>query len=464
MAYLHEKNTGAILQTGSMIDFEMDPVVHKENGMVYFNHQPIQTARSNQAVLCLVVDIGTTTVIVSLIDCVSHEEIASKSDLNPQRQYGQEVLSRITHVQQYGDEGLKELQRMIVKTIESLGKELCTENGYHPEDIFAIFTASNTVMDHLLMGESPIGLGVAPYEMAFKNRQARYFKEVGIETLGRGVIVSLPNVSAFVGGDIVAGMISTGIYAHNGCELFIDIGTNGELILEKEGKLYSTSCAAGPALEGMNISCGINAQDGAIEEAKMEDSTLRLQTISEQPAIGICGSGILAIVREFLQAGLILKSGNIIKADAVPDKLAHFLVADKKALWVDKDLGIYITQKDIRQIQLAKGAIISGIHFLLRESGVTAEEIDRVYIAGQFGSYLSADSLTVVGLLPEVLHERIEYVGNTSKSGCYMVAMSKGLYNELDHIVSNVHHIELSVLTDFDRVFARNARFTVKGD
>lgn len=459
MAYSNEKNTGAILQTGSMVAFEKKPVVQQENGMVYFNQQPIQLARDDQALLSLIVDIGTTTMIVSLIDCVNREEIASKSDLNPQRKYGQEVLSRITHVQQHGEEGLKELQQMIIQTIENLGRELCAENGYNPEDIFSVFTASNTVMDHLLMGESPIGLGVAPYEMAFKNTQARYFRDVGIETIGQGVIVSLPNVSAFVGGDIVAGMISTGIYAHNGCELFIDIGTNGELILEKDGKLYSTSCAAGPALEGMNISCGINAQDGAIEEARMADNTLRLQTISDQPAIGICGSGILAIIREFLQANLILKSGNIIKPDAVPEHLAHFLVPDKKALWVDKELGIYITQKDIRQIQLAKGAIISGVYFLLRESGVKAEEIDRVYIAGQFGSYLSADSLTVVGLLPEVLHDRIEYVGNTSKSGCYMVAMSQDLYNQLDHIVNNVHHIELSLLTDFDRIFARNARF-----
>lgn len=447
-----------ILNEGKMAAFDVHPVLEKtqtdEGTGVTFNRDVLdQKVGEDSDLLALVVDIGTTTLVVSLVDIEKGREVASKTGENPQREYGDDVLTRITYIQEH-EKGLQTMQRNVLQLIEDLGQELCQEHEYEAESVYSIFVSGNTIMNHIIMGISPVSLGVSPYTLQFKDSQKASFEEIGLRAFGKGVFQTLPNISAFVGGDVTAGIISTEIYKSDETKLFVDVGTNGEIVLIKDGQLYSTSCAAGPAMEGMGISSGMTARQGAIEEAKFVEDRLELQTINHEDPIGICGSGILALVREFLKVGLIIPRGNIAKADQVPASLQPYLMEDVKGLWVDKKHDVYLTQQDIRKIQLAKGAILSGIQYLLKESEVEPEEIDQCYIAGQFGSYVSPESFTQVGILPQALRDKVDYVGNTSKSGAFMIAMNQELYQSMDELIADVRHIELSLLDDYDRVFA----------
>ena len=465
---VNENKEFEILSDGSMAAFDTDPVLHHRPGKDSFNPMDIggiylgdrflETHTKNQKLLSLVIDIGSTTISASLVDNKKGVEIAHKSGLNPQRQYGDDVISRTTFVIE-NEEGLDILQGLVLEQIKSLAKELIEENNYETTDLYAVFVASNAIMNHILLGLSPVPLARSPYQLQFAGKKSLDFSDVNMKEFGKGKLVAIPNITAFVGGDLTAGIISTEIYKSKGTELLIDIGTNGELILTHEGKMYSTSCAAGPALEGMGISCGVTAQPGAIEEARFEDKQLILQNINHEPSIGICGSGVLAIIREFLKMGLINYRGNIQKQDKVSEDLHHFYVEGQKALWVDQEQGIFISQKDIRQLQMAKGAILTGIECLLDFAEVEADDIEKVYIAGQFGSYLSPDSLTQVGLLPSIFHDKIHYVGNTSKSGCFMISLNKEIYKKMDGLVRGIKHLSLTTVENFDLLLAQATLF-----
>jgi uncharacterized 2Fe-2S/4Fe-4S cluster protein (DUF4445 family) len=447
-----------ILNEGKMAAFDVHPVLEKnqtdQGTVITFDGNDIdQHYEEESDLLALIVDIGTTTIVVSLVDVEKGVEISSKTGENPQREYGDDVLTRITYIQEH-EAGLETMQKSVLQLIEDLGTALCEEHNYEAEAVYGIFVSGNTIMNHIIMGVSPVSLGISPYTLQFKDSQQADFEEMGFSVFGKGVFQTLPNISAFVGGDVTAGIISTEIYKSTETKLFVDVGTNGEIVLIKNGQLYSTSCAAGPAMEGMGITCGMTARQGSIEEAVFENGELKLQTINDEDPVGICGSGILALIREFLKVGLIIPRGNIAKPNQVPEKYHAYLMEDVKGLWVDKAHNIYLTQQDIRKIQLAKGAILSGIQYLLKESELEPEAIDQCFIAGQFGSYVSPESFTRVGILPKVLEDKVDYVGNTSKSGAFMVAMNQELYHKMDDMIADVRHIELSLLDDYDRVFA----------
>lgn len=465
---VNENKEFEILSDGSMAAFDINPVLHHRPGKnpfdpmdiggIYLGDEFLEIQTKNQKLISLVIDIGSTTISASLVDNKKGVEIAHKSGLNPQRQYGDDVISRTTFVIE-NKEGLEILQKLVLEQIKNLAEELIEENSYNLKDLYAVFVASNAIMNHILLGLSPAPLARSPYQLQFTGKKSLDFSDIGMKEFGKGKLVAVPNITAFVGGDLTAGIISTEIYKSRGTELLIDIGTNGELILNHEGKMYSTSCAAGPALEGMGISCGVTAQPGAIEEAKAVDDQLILQNINHEPSIGICGSGVLAVIREFLKIGLINSRGNIQKQDKVSEELHHFYVEGQKALWVDRDQEIFITQKDIRQLQMAKGAILTGIECLLDFADVEADELEKVYIAGQFGSYLSPDSLTRVGLLPAAFHDKIHYVGNTSKSGCFMISLNKEIYEKVDGLVRNIKHLSLTRVENFDLRLAKATLF-----
>lgn len=448
-----------ILHTGERVDYTHQPVLYMQENNIYFGETKIATSLPKQPLLALVVDVGTTTVSATLVDVTSGLEIDAISGLNPQRQFGQEVLSRITYYQNNKASGLDEMQRAILTLIESFGEELTTKHGYQPSNIYSVCVSSNAVMNHILIGVNPEPLALAPYDLQFKQSKIVSFETLELSAFGEGVVVTVPNISAFVGGDIVAGMLATGIHHDRQTSLFVDIGTNGEMILNRAGKLYATSCAAGPALEGMMITCGVTAQPGAIEEAHFDGAKLTIQTIQNQVSTGICGSGILALIREFLAVGLITTRGNIQKRDTAPESLQSYIMTDKKGLWVDKANNIYITQKDVRMIQLAKGAILSGVQALLNASKKTPEEVTKVYISGQFGSYLSEASLLGVGLLPKAFANKINYMGNTSQSGCYLFMMDKDLYQEAQKVVETIETVELSAVESYSRLFAKASLF-----
>lgn len=447
-----------ILQDGAMASFNSQSVLHRKEQDIYLDQELIARSDSDAPLLSVVVDIGSTTLAVSLVDHDKGVELDATTGLNPQRPYGDDVLSRTSYIIEH-EQGLDQLQQLILDQLQSLILDLLDENGFTPQDLYGVFIASNAIMNHILLGISPVPIARSPYKLQFKGKKLVDFQDLGWQLFGDGKVVVLPNITSFVGGDITAGILSTAIYKKKGTELFIDIGTNGELILTHHGQLYATSCAAGPALEGMGIACGVTAQVGAIEEASFEGDELQLQTIGQKASLGICGSGVLALIREFIKAGLIHPRGNIQKADQVDPSLHHFFVEGKKALWVDAEEGIYLSQKDIRQLQMAKGAILTGVLSLIDFAGVQVDDIEKVYIAGQFGKHLSADSLTQVGLLPQAFHDKIDYVGNTSKSGCFMVAMSQELYDLVDDLVKNIKFLPLTIVENFDILLAKSTHF-----
>ncbi|RYC98173.1 ASKHA domain-containing protein [Facklamia hominis] len=464
-AYVPDQSMAAsqgvqILRTGHLAPFVIDPVIYynQEEKKIYYLDRPLANWQESKSFYIATVDIGSTTIVVSLLDGQSGQEITSETCLNPQRRFGQDVMSRISSVQK-DPENLTEMQGAVLSEIRDILLQMCLNHEIEFEQVFGIFIAGNAVMNHILLGVSPEPLGVAPYQLVIKDLQERNFHEMGFDCFGEGILATLPNVSAFVGGDIVAGILATALYRQKQTCLFVDIGTNGEIVLVHKGKMYSASCAAGPALEGMNITCGMTAQPGAIEEATFSRASLRYKTIAKKKAVGICGSGILALIRECLKEELIISRGNIAKAETLSPRLQTYIDNKAKKIWIDRRRNIFISQGDIRQIQLAKGAILSGIQALMAQAGIDAENIDRVLIAGQFGSYVTAESLTVVGLVPKSLKDKIEYVGNTSQAGCRMFALNHHFYHRVNQMVAEIQHVELSLLPGYDRLFAKATLF-----
>jgi len=354
------------------------------------------------------IDIGTTTVAVSLIDLRDGETKADASMVNMQKNFGLDVLTRISYAADHPD-GKDKLQEAIVGSINS--------------------------MISLLVEEAKIGL------------------EAGKDT----ILYTLPHVTAFIGSDVVAGVYVAEMEKKKENQLFIDIGTNGEIVLAKEGKLYSCSCAAGPALEGMNISCGMRAEPGAIEDITISEEGIKLKTIDDEDPIGICGSGILAVVKELLKVGLVKDRGVFVKKeDLSEDDYRYDLIeldGKKREFLMNESPRLVITQDDVRQVQLAKGAILSGFLALLNVAGITMDDLDVVYVAGQFGSHLPADSLVGTGILPAGVKDKIQYLGNSAKTGAYMALMNNDIKEELNRIAKDIEYVELAVTENYESIF-----------
>lgn len=416
-----------------------------------------------EGVFAAAVDIGTTTVVVSLIDMGTGRELGSASEVNPQKEHGQDVLTRITWVQEAGMEAVRQMQREIVLKLEELLLSLCDEHAVPPRRVFQLSVGANATMTHLLLGVDPRSIGLSPYAPQFRSRRYERASDLGFTRIHPDArVLCLPQISSFVGGDIVAGIVTADLTEAEDNVLFIDIGTNGEMVLSKKGELFAASCAAGPALEGMNISCGMRAQEGAVEEVVLKDGCLSLTAIGGRPPIGLCGSGILAVVRELLTAGLITKRGNVARPEEAPPELRHLIgeSGGKRSLILrEGDPPLSLTQKDVRQIQLAKGAILSGALCLIEAAGLTPDAVDRVLIAGQFGKHLAPESLVGAGLLPAAFGDRIHYIGNSSRTGAYLSLVSRERYRRMTQGIQVARYIELSVLPGYERTFAEALLF-----
>ena len=401
----------------------------------------------------IAIDIGTTTVAMELIDLSNAAIIAKASDINSQIAFGFDVMSRIAYTMENVD-GLFKLQKSIVHTLNMLIDKLQADTG--KEDIAEITVAANTVMCHILLGESVEGLGKYPFSPVFKKSRSVEASDIGIKSDAK--VTTLPHISGFVGSDIVAGVYASGLCKEDKNLLFIDIGTNGEMVLKSGNKLLATSCATGPALEGMNISCGMRAGEGAIDNFCIDENKLSYTTVGNKEAVGICGSGVLAIVRELLKNNIINGRGAI---DVEKLKKAYDFIAfdksDKPFIKISDD--IYFTSKDIRQVQLAKGAILSGILALVSKAKLELKDISKVYIAGQFGKYISVDSFFSVGLLPLEFFDKVEYLGNTALGGAYMALLDKYAIEDMSLLSNKTEFFELSRLDNYDRIFAKALRF-----
>lgn len=379
----------------------------------------------------LAIDVGTTGVSARLIDLDEKRITGNYSGLNYQSEYGADVLSRITYSIQ---NGVSDLQNAILNQIKDIVRKV--------GDVDRIAIAGNTTMQHLIYGENPKSLAVSPYEPVFLEEKSFLIDD--IET------VLLSNASSYVGADIVSGVAAVKLEERNNT-LFIDIGTNGEMVLSAEGKLYGTSTAAGPAFEGMNIECGMRAGNGAVEGFEIigSENKFKVQTIGDA-STGICGSGLLDIMSEFVKHKIVLKSGkfNPRMKPEFKEKLR-----DKKFYITEN---IYLSQGDIRQIQLAKGAIAAGVKLLLLKVEKDISDIDEVIIAGSFGYHLNAESILNIGIISDFDGE-ISFAGNTSLNGCIGYLVNKGMREKIR--TTEIDVMELSKSAKFQDVFIKELQF-----
>lgn len=423
--------------------------------VVRYGENPIGLQKE-KAVYGLAVDVGTTTVAVSLIRLDDGAVICEDGFLNPQKAFGLDVLSRI-HYDMEHPGGVREMQKALVQRMNISVASITEKNGIRAESIYEAVIGGNSTMLHILLGVPLASLGRAPYSSVFTHAVTAYAKDLGLEINAQARVYCIPSVSTYIGGDIVAGVLAARLDAAEDTALFIDIGTNGEIVLSHEGKMYSCSCAAGPALEGMNISCGMRAEPGAVEHVTVTDGEARISTIGAEPPRGLCGSGILEAVSQMVKDKAISKSGRISAAHP----LAETDGAGKRRIVLDREHQIYITQGDVRQVQLCKGAILSGILTLLDRLELTPGQIDRALVAGQFGKHLDEASLVGAGLLPPQLLERIRYIGNSSKTGAQMCLLSQEERRRAEKIARSVSYVELSVSPGYDRLFAGSMQFEV---
>lgn len=420
-------------------------------GVVYEDKLLLDITSFEQDVLGLAVDIGTTGLSFYLIDLTTGKTVGSMSSLNPQTQYGGDVLTRITYCME-NPEGALKLQKLILDEInrsmeQIIGTTFNTDNIYH------IVIGANTTMLHLLLGVNPELLSQAPYRPIFLSCEYLRARDLSLGGNPEALLTLIPSASSYVGGDVVSGIMASG-FRSNDSALYIDIGTNGELAALKDGKIICTSTAAGPALEGMNIECGCRAEDGAIETFDMDENyNIEYSTIADEKAIGICGSGLIDIVGALVRRDIIKKTGRWNKN--LNPKIADRLV-DKK-FYISDD--IYISQKDIRQVQLAKGAISAGIIMMLDEIGTSIEEIPLVYIAGSFGYHINQKNIIEIGLIPKGFDGEIKFVGNTSLEGARLALTNKACTKEVYHIKRDMEVLELSLKDNFQDIFVAELNF-----
>jgi len=463
-----QNNTLKILSKGQSFEIEIDPLIKKEylkekNITRIFTQEKelgIEPGDTTQRNYGIVVDIGTTTLVASLIDLNNGAEIASASSLNPQARYAQDVLSRIKLASE--ENGLEILYSELIREINAMIHKVTHGSGIDRENIYEIIFSGNTCMLHLASNTNPESLGRFPYTPRVKG--AKYFNasEHQINISKFGLVYLPPIISAYVGADITSGILASQLHKKKGIILFVDIGTNGEMVIGLEGKLLATSTAAGPAFEGMNITHGMRAGEGAIEFFEVDEGgRVEFKVIGGGKATGICGSGLLDIIGDLVANGVINKNGKFVdpETEELPASLRKRLVKQDGKLVFKITEEIILSQKDVRQVQLAKGAVRTGIEFLLRNKGIKACDVDKVLIAGSFGYYLRTKSLINIGLLPREFEGKIDFIGNTSKSGGQAFLLNRHYRKQMEKMVKEVEVLELANYKDFDKVFVQSLMF-----
>jgi len=410
-------------------------------------------------------DIGTTTVAGYLVDLNTGEELSAVAKANPQIIYGDDVISRIGFAQKQ-KENLEILQREIVNTLNEIIQETAQKAGVNTNNIYKISIAGNTCMHHLLLGLNPSYIAPSPYIPVIRenlNLKAKDIPKLMLESTVNVYI--LPNISAFVGADIVAGILAIRMYENEKISLFIDLGTNGEIVLGSKRKMWTCSTAAGPAFEGARISSGMRAAEGAIDKVEMDNKSITYRVIKDGKIRGICGSGLIDLIAELIKLGLIDKSGKLIDREECEPSLSReikkrmingqkgnkFLIVRGKE--TESGNPIYLTQRDIREMQLAKAAIFAGIKILLKEINISQEDIQKILLAGAFGNFIDKKSAIRIGLIPYLPLEKIESVGNAAGRGAEITLLSEKTREICEKISKDIKYIELSSRTDFQEEF-----------
>ena len=420
----------------------------------------------------LVFDIGTSTLVGKLFSLADGSEVAVTSCLNSQSRRGADVISRLKYIREH-PKGLENLRRLVVNDLNQLTLRLLLTAGLQPEDIFIAVAAGNTTMQHILLGLSPAGIAEAPFSPVLTDGLIVNAKEVGLRLHPSALLYVMPVKSGYIGGDLLSFVLTSGV-AEQEDEIIlgVDLGTNGEIFLGNGKRLLTCSAAAGPALEGARISHGMIAKAGAIEGVSFEEGELRYRVIGNIKPKGICGSGLVDLVAVLLRCGIIDQEGlirppqkgvteglnsRIINRAGVND----FLIASPDESHDSRP--IYLTQKDVREFQLAKGAIAAGIKTLMDEIGIGIQDISHVYLAGALGNYVDPYSTIRIGLLPAVNLEIVRSLGNAASTGASLVLLVKRYWQTATELAQFIEHIELSNRADFNQYFVEHMDFPEEG-
>ena len=415
----------------------------------------------------LAIDVGTTSVVTTLIELESGEQLASVSSLNPQAVFGGDLMSRIAFAQ-FNPTNLRKLQTRIVGLLNQHVAEVCRTSGVLPKWIYKAVVVGNTCMHHLLLGIDPSHVGLAPYAPVMRHAAVLPARELPLKIAPEARVCLLPLVAGFVGADAVAVALATRLADSPALRVAVDIGTNGEVLLGSRERLLACSAPAGPALEGAQIRHGMRGAQGAIDRVTI-DHDVHVHTIGETPALGICGSGLIDLLAGLLDAGVIDWTGLIqVEArDSLPPALrGRVAMRGEERVFVVLRPGeagaraeIVLTQDDVRQVQLAKGAIASGIAMLLHVAAVPLERVEELLLAGGFGNYLSILSAIRIGLIPALPVGRVRYVGNAASLGAQLCLLSEAERARADTIASRIEHVSLAAHPDFEQIFVDAMNF-----
>ena len=424
---------------------------------VYINGKcvSVEEGDTKSHIYGIALDIGTTTLVASLINLINGEVLSSTSTLNPLVHYGHDVMSRIKYSTSQKD-GLLRMHRELISTINLFINLLASEIGVRKDNIYQVIGAGNTTMQHIFLNKEIKGIGEYPYKAETLDTFTTTAQALSIDIAGYAPVTTFPCISSYVGGDIVSGLLAIDSKALELPAFFLDIGTNGEMVLLLNDRTVATSTAAGPCFEGMTISFGMRASEGAIEHVRIGEE-ISMEVIGNGTPRGICGSGLLDIVSELIRVGLVNSRGRLQFPDSGKYK-KNLFEKDGKRYFRLTD-GVSISQEDIRQVQLAKAAIRAGVEVLLATCDIKVDEIKTVIIAGAFGYHLKKESLLGVGILPELTNARFSFVGNSSLEGAVRMLLNKDLINDAVRIARTAQVVELAQVPDFEDIYIREMHF-----
>ena len=432
--------------------FKVQCVIRKIQGDVFL--YDIFPENENVVIGGLAIDIGTTSVAALLIDMLTGKILSKASTGNGQIRYGADVINRI--IESVKEGGQEKLQDAVIKeTINPLIKEMCRDAKMKPEHIYRMCVAANTTMNHLFAGICADYLRQEPYIPAFFKTNSLFASDLGIQIHPDAHIIIAPNVGSYVGGDITAGTLVSLLWNEPEFSLFIDLGTNGELVFGNNEFMMCCACSAGPAFEGGDISCGMRATDGAIEACEIDENTMepkfRIVGGKDQKPVGICGSGIIDIISELFRTGIINPKGKFVReGDRVRrDKygMASYILAFREEAGASKD--VEITEVDIDNFIRAKGAIFSAIRTMLNSLEFDVSMIDKVYVAGGIGSGINMKNAVRIGMFPDIEIEKFHYIGNSSLTGAYSMLLSSDAERKTYELAANMTYLELSTVPSY---------------
>jgi uncharacterized 2Fe-2S/4Fe-4S cluster protein (DUF4445 family) len=411
--------------------------------------EPGDTSGSRHAIAF---DLGTTTVVATLLDLETGQPAAVRSILNAQQPFGADVISRISATMLDPD-ALGRLRERAHETLAELTREVCEEAAIEPSQVYEIVVAGNVTMIQLALGIDPEPLSMAPFTIAARKLPEATAADLGVRVHERAPAVLFPALGAYVGPDIVAGVLATGLTLDKRTRLFIDVGTNSEIVLGSSSRALACAAPAGPAFEAAQIRCGMRASDGAIEGVRIVDGEVELTVIGDVAPVGLCGSGLVDAVAELIGAGVLDHSGRFVQGAS--ERLGK--IGEESVFYLADD--VFLSQRDVRELQFAKASIATGWTILCKDMGIDPSEISQVLLGGSFGSYLTAASAVRIGLVPNLPLPRIVAAGNVAGEGAKIAALSVTERAAANAVLDEVDYVELSGRADFNDLFVDELAF-----